>query len=377
MQQFSLDDTPFEGHIHFRQDDTLKAVVPFTAKHFWAAVAMPNTTPPITTCDQAVAYAEEIEKAAASVNKDFRALVGLYLTDDLDPNEIKNAMTKSATRNSQPRRLAEFVKFYPMGATTNSSHGVKNILKCDRVLHMMEKYKMPLCLHGEVNFDERGVLDHLERERIFVNEVLPALQQQYPRLKIVLEHISTKEAAKAVDKGLPTLAATVTPQHMMFTHADLFEGGLRPHLFCYPILKHQSDVAAICRLVFKRHPRVYAGSDSAPHMVSKKHSACCPGGVFSAPGLLERYATIWSTHGKLNTPEDVVAFGDFMSRNGPRFYGFMPHKKKITLEQAVWSLEGSKYASYFEHGPWDGEIHRFYPFGHKDIGEIPFQWKVQ
>jgi dihydroorotase len=384
MQNISIP-LPFEGHVHFRQGDLLKAVVPYTAMHFWAGVAMPNTIPPITTCDQAVTYAEEIEKAAAPVNENFKPLVGLFLTDNLDPAEIVRAMTKSVTRNSQPRRLAEFVKFYPLGATTNSSHGVKNILKCDRVLHAMEKYGMPLCLHGEVNFKEnevsdhaeREVYDHLERERIFVTDILPQLQKLYPRLKIILEHISTKEAARAVSKGLPTLAATVTPQHLMLTHADLFEGGLRPHLFCYPILKHRSDVAAVRNLVFSGHPRVFAGSDSAPHLTSKKHSACCPGGVFSAPGLLERYATIWSSHKKLSTETDAILFSNFMSRNGPRFYGFLPHSKMITLTKNQWSLEGKQFADHFPKDLWNHMTEQVLPFCHKEIENIPFEWRVQ
>lgn len=375
-RQFSIH-IPFEGHIHFRQGETLKAVVPFTAKHFSRAVAMPNTSPPITTCDQAVAYAEEIEKAAASTDPNFRALVGLYLTEDLDPEEIKRAMTKTVTRDSQPRRLAEFVKFYPKGATTNSSHGVADILACDDVLLMMQKYKMPLCLHGEVNFNAQGTYDHLDRERIFVKEVLPLLQQRYPQLKIVLEHISTREAAKAVQHGLPTLAATVTPQHLMYTHTDLFEGGLRPHLYCMPILKERVDVSAIRNLVFSGHPRVFAGSDSAPHVINKKHSACCPAGVFSAPGLLERYATIWSEHNKLSKPEDIAHFGRFMSINGPTFYGFLPDPKMITLTKERWIMEGSEYLSCVPQDVAGSDQLRFYPLGHKDIGEIPFEWRVK
>lgn len=371
---------PFEGHVHFRENEVMRAVAPYTAKHFWGAIVMPNTDPPMTTIAQTVAYRRDIEDATKAVNPDFMPLVGLYLTENLDPEEVRLAYTKPVqTRLNLPRRGAEFLKYYPKGGTTNSKHGVVDIMKCAKVLEVAEKIGMPVCLHGEKVLKPSGcTIDHLDRERYFVEGPLEEVLKNFPALNVCLEHISTKEGIERVsDDESGRLRASITRHHAMFTHADLFEGGMWPDLNQMPTYKHEPDRRAIRSAMFSGDRRFYAGSDSAPHPASKKYSSCCPFGVFSAPGLLEGYATVWSEAGKLETAEDVVRFNNFMSVNGPRFYGFLPSPKTIDLVREEWTIDEPVHVQY--EAKADGTEARselYYPLGAHPGRTIPFKWKV-
>lgn len=370
---------PFDAHVHFRQGEVLKTVVPFTAKHFWGACAMPNTDPPILTAEAAIEYRRNIEDAARRINKDFVPLVGLYLTDTLHPDEVKKAYVDLLeTKANMTRRAAEFLKFYPKGGTTNSKYGVVDIMSLRPQLEIAEKIGIPVCLHGEKVLKQSGsVIDHLDRERYFVEGPLEDLLHSFPGLRVVLEHISTREGIERVwDDESGRLAGSITAHHPMFTHVDLFEGGMRPHLNNMPIFKHEADRRAIRQAMFSGDKRFFAGSDSAPHPESKKHSACCPFGIFSAPGLLERYATIWSDAGKLKTPDDVIRFNNFMSLNGPYFYGFEPHTKTIDLIREEWSMTEPVYLRLDTDTDQTFHGEYFHPLGAHPGLIIPFTWKV-
>lgn len=320
---------PADMHAHFRQGEMLKRVVPYTAAACDIALGMPNLKPPITTLGGLLDYRAEVLAEARAVNPEFRFLPTLYLTEELKPETVQAAYLYDGLP------LAYAVKSYPRGATTNSADGVTDMRKVRRVLETMEKICMPLCLHGEVTeWNGKRVPDY-DRERIFVLEELPRLCRDHPDLRIVLEHLSTKEGVEAVEGGPPSLVATITPQHLMLTHADL-HGEEKVHGVCMPIVKTHNDRVALRNAATSGSTRFFAGSDSAPHPKKAKDARPCAFGAFTAPAMLPLYAQVFAEHGALDDEKGVTAFSDFMSSWGPLFYGMNPSSRMVLLKKSPW-----------------------------------------
>jgi dihydroorotase len=304
---------PDDWHVHLRDGPMLAGVVNFTARQFARAIVMPNLTPPITTVAAAQAYRSRI-LAALAPDAVFTPLMTCYLTDDIDPREVEQGFACGAFTAC---------KLYPAHATTNSSHGVTDVRKIYPVLEAMQRIGMPLLLHGEVT--DRHV-DIFDREAVFIDRILISLVRDFPALKIVFEHITTQEAASFVAQGPDTLAATITPHHLDFNRNAMFDGGLRPHFYCLPVAKREHHRLALRRAATSGSPKFFLGTDSAPHAVGDKESACGCAGVFNAPHALESYAKVFEEEGALDRLEG------FASLNGPRFYGLEPNNEKIVLE---------------------------------------------
>ncbi|MEK7505837.1 MAG: dihydroorotase [Patescibacteria group bacterium] len=320
-------------HVHLRDEAILAAVASLTARQFGQALVMPNLTPPIVTAEHAIAYRERIRAVLPPALASFIPRMTIYLTDDTSPDDVRRAFRKD---NVTGERAAEAVKLYPAHATTNSAHGVTDIKKTYRTLATMEEIGMPLCLHGETPFHSLQRVPQMDRERVFIEITLLPLLQKFPKLKVVLEHVSTKEGANLVlcDKS-GRLGASVTPQHLLYSFTDMCEGGFRPHLICMPILKDEVHRDAIREAVSSGSKYFWAGTDSAPHVAGKKHSHCCPFGVFSASLAVEAY---------LEAFDQMEALGDnclenFLSFNGPAFFGLPPSPGEIILERKAWAVE--------------------------------------
>nr|WP_113868039.1 dihydroorotase [Brenneria salicis]NMN91233.1 dihydroorotase [Brenneria salicis ATCC 15712 = DSM 30166]RBP60438.1 dihydroorotase [Brenneria salicis ATCC 15712 = DSM 30166]RLM30066.1 dihydroorotase [Brenneria salicis ATCC 15712 = DSM 30166] len=303
---------PDDWHIHLRDDQMLKAVLPYTSRFFGRAIVMPNLTPPVTSVASAIAYRERI-LAAIPEGDNFQPLMTCYLTDSLDVAEIVNGFEQG---------VFTAAKLYPANATTNSSHGVTNITHIASVLEKMQAIGMPLLIHGEVT---EPSVDIFDREARFIESILEPLRQQFPELKIVLEHITTKEAAQYVVSGNQYLAATITPQHLMFNRNHMLVGGIHPHLYCLPILKRDIHQRALREAVASDCERLFLGTDSAPHARHRKESSCGCAGVFNAQAALSAYATVFDEMDALSKLEA------FCSLNGPRFYGLPVNQDWIEL----------------------------------------------
>ena len=302
---------PDDWHVHLRDGEMLERVAPYTARQFARAIVMPNLVPPITSVDAARDYRKRILAASAP---GFTPLMTCYLTDQSDPDEI-------ARGHAQGVWIA--AKLYPAGATTNSASGVTDIRNIYSVLARMEQIGMVLGVHGEVTDPHVDVFD---REKIFIAQVLVPLVKDFPRLKIVLEHITTKEAADFVAHG-DMVAATITPQHLVINRNALFAGGLRPHAYCLPVAKREEHRLAVRRAATSGAPNIFLGTDSAPHAREAKESACGCAGIFNAPYALETYVTVFEEEGALDR------FEAFASVNGPRFYGLPLNQETVTLER--------------------------------------------
>lgn len=303
---------PDDWHVHLRDGDMLRKVAPFTARQFARAIVMPNLVPPVTTPEMAADYRERIRAAAGP---GFEPLMTCYLTDRTSPDEIARGFAD---------QVWIAAKLYPAGATTNSASGVTNIRNIGLVLRRMEKIGMVLCVHGEVTDPDVDVFD---REAVFIDRILAPLVAEFPQLKIVLEHITTAEAAAFVESHGPNVAATVTPQHLHVNRNALFAGGLRPHAYCLPVAKREKHRLAVRRLATSGAANVFLGTDSAPHAREAKESACGCAGIFNAPFALESYAAVFEEEGKLQN------FEAFACLNGPRFYGLPINEGKVTLER--------------------------------------------
>lgn len=303
---------PDDWHVHLRDGDMLRKVAPFTARQFARAIVMPNLVPPVTTPEMAADYRERIRAAAGP---GFEPLMTCYLTDRTSPDEIARGFAD---------QVWIAAKLYPAGATTNSASGVTNIRNIGLVLRRMEKIGMVLCVHGEVTDPDVDVFD---REAVFIDRILAPLVAEFPQLKIVLEHITTAEAAAFVESHGPNVAATVTPQHLHVNRNALFAGGLRPHAYCLPVAKREKHRLAVRRLATSGAANVFLGTDSAPHAREAKESACGCAGIFNAPFALESYAAVFEEEGKLEN------FEAFACLNGPRFYGLPINEGKVTLER--------------------------------------------
>ena len=310
---------PDDWHHHLRDDAALETTVPFCARTFRRAICMPNLAPPVTTAALAVAYRERIMAQVPPCKRGkFEALMTLYLTD---------STTREAIVEAKRCGVVYGCKLYPKGATTNSHGGVSDVANIREALDEMEAQGLLLLVHGEAT----GDVDVFHRERTFLEETLKPLVLARPGLKVVLEHCSTEEAAAFVLNGPPNLAASVTPQHIMFNRNAMLANGLRPHLYCMPILKTEADRAALAAAVTSGSTKFFLGTDSAPHELLSKHTACGCAGVFSAHAALELYATVFERAGALDKLEAFAAF------NGPDFYGLPRNTTRVTLERTTWT----------------------------------------
>lgn len=306
---------PDDWHVHLRDGAMLAAVTPFTARRFGRAIVMPNLTPPVTTIAAAVAYRERIQ-AAVPADADFTPLMTCYLTDDADPAEIQRGFADG---------VWAACKLYPAHVTTNSAHGVTDIRRLSAVLETLQRIGMPLLIHGEVT--DPGI-DIFDREAVFIEDVLRPLLADYPELKVVLEHITTEDAALFVASAAPNVAATITPQHLLINRNALFAGGLRPHAYCLPVLKRERHRLAVRGAAVSGSPKFFLGTDSAPHVVGAKESACGCAGIFNAPFALESYATVFDQEGALDKLEG------FAGEHGANFYGLPLNEGTVTLARA-------------------------------------------
>lgn len=303
---------PDDWHIHLRDDEMLSTVLPYTSEVFARAIVMPNLTPPITTVARAIAYRERI-LAAIPVGHKFTPLMTCYLTNTLDVNELTLGFEQG---------VFTAAKLYPANATTNSTHGVSDIPAIYPLFEQMQKIGMPLLIHGEVT---DAAVDIFDREAHFIDQILEPIRRQFPELKIVFEHITTKDAADYVLAGNRFLGATITPQHLMFNRNHMLVGGIRPHLFCLPILKRSTHQEALRQAVASGSERFFLGTDSAPHARHRKESSCGCAGVFNAPSALPAYASIFE---EMNALQHLEAF---CSLNGPRFYGLPVNEDFVEL----------------------------------------------
>ena len=310
---------PDDWHLHVRDGAAMKAVLPATARQFARAIIMPNLKPPIRTVEDARGYRERI-LAALPAGSDFEPLMTLYLTDNTSPDDIASAVKCG---------FIKAVKYYPAGATTNSDFGVTDIRKCDAVFEAMQSAGLPLLLHGEVADAEVDVFD---RETIFIERHLIPLVLRFPKLNIVLEHITTANAAKFVLSASDNVAATITPQHLLYSRNAIFKGGLRPHFYCLPVLKREEHRVALLKVATSGNRKFFLGTDSAPHPRNTKEASCCGAGCYTALHALELYAEAFES---VNALDKLEAFASF---HGADFYQLPRNKASITLKKESWTV---------------------------------------
>lgn len=310
---------PDDWHLHVRDNEYLKDVVPHTASTFSRAIIMPNLKPPVTTVEQALSYRERI-LAAVPENSVFNPLMVLYLTNNTTADEI--------TRAHNDANIYA-VKYYPAGATTNSDAGVSDIKNCYDVLTKMEELGLPLLVHGEVTDPEIDVFD---REHVFIEKVLLPVTKKFPQLKIVLEHITTKQAAEFVSESGNNIAATITAHHLLFNRNMMFKGGMNPHYYCLPILKRDTHRQALISAATSGNKKFFLGTDSAPHAQENKETSCGCAGIYSAHAAIELYAEAFDNANALNKLEGFASF------HGSDFYGLPRNTDTITLEKTEWQV---------------------------------------
>ncbi len=312
---------PDDWHLHLRDGDALRAVLPHTARQFARAIVMPNLKPPITTTALALDYKRRILEALPE-GADFEPLMTLYLTDRTPPDEMRRARAAGIVA----------LKLYPAGATTNSDAGVTGIRKTYATLEAMQREGLLLLVHGEVTDPD---IDLFDREAVFIERVLQPLRRDFPGLKIVFEHITTREAAQYVAAGDDRLAATLTAHHLLFNRNALFMGGLRPHYYCLPVLKREAHRRALVAAATSGSPKFFLGTDSAPHAAPLKEHALGCAGCYTALSALELYAQAFDAAGALDKLEG------FASWHGADFYGLPRNSGRITLRRQAWTLPES------------------------------------
>lgn len=312
---------PDDWHLHVRDGDALRAVVPHTAAQFGRAIIMPNLKPPVTTAAQAAAYRERI-RAAVPPGVSFEPLMTLYLTDNLPPDEIRRAREAGVVA----------VKLYPAGATTNSDAGVTDLRKTYATLEAMQREGILLLVHGEVTSSD---IDLFDREAVFIDRHLIPLRLDFPGLKIVFEHITTREAAQYVAEAGPLTAATITAHHLLYNRNAIFTGGIRPHYYCLPVLKREEHRRALVAAATSGSDRFFLGTDSAPHPAHLKEHATGCAGCYTAHAALELYAEAFEDAGALDQLEG------FASRHGPAFYGLPLNAGTVTLRRDDWTTPES------------------------------------
>ena len=325
---------PDDWHLHVRDGAALASVIGFTAARFGRAIIMPNLKPPVTTTDLAAAYRQRI-LSALSAGSPFQPLMTLYLTNNTDPAEVDRAADSGFVHG---------FKLYPAGATTHSDAGVTDLNRIDGVLERMSERGMVLQVHGEVT---DAHVDIFDREARFIDHVLVPLSQMYPKLRIVFEHITTRQAVEFVRSARAGIGATITPQHLLLNRTALFAGGIRPHLYCLPVLKTEPDRVALVEAAISGDPRFFLGTDSAPHARHTKEAACGCAGIFSAHAAIELYAEVFDAAGALDRLEG------FASHFGADFYKLPRNTERITLVREPWTVPGH------------------YPFGTDQI--VPFR----
>jgi dihydroorotase len=310
---------PDDWHLHVRDGAALQHVVPHTARCFARAIIMPNLKPPVTTVQQALAYRDRI-LASLPADFAFEPLMTLYLTDNTSPTEIRLAV-------ENPHVHA--VKYYPAGATTNADSGVTDISHTYAVLEVMEELGLPLLLHGEVT---DPAVDVFDREAVFIETVLIPLLQRYPKLRVVLEHITTQQAVEFIQATQDNVAATITAHHLLMNRNAMFQGGLRPHHYCLPVLKRELHRQALIKVATSGNPKFFLGTDSAPHAKSAKESACGCAGMYTAYTAIEFYAEAFEQASALDKLEGFSSF------YGADFYGLPRNTDSITLTKQEWSI---------------------------------------
>jgi dihydroorotase len=312
---------PDDWHLHLRDGAMLDAVVPATARSFARAIVMPNLKPPVRTVADARAYRDRI-LAACPAGSDFEPLMTLYLTETTTVDDIREAAESD---------FVHAIKYYPAGATTNSDSGVRELERAYPVIEAMEKHGVPLLMHGEVT---DGDIDVFDREAVFIERHLEKLRTTFPGLKMVLEHATTRDAIDYVQSAPDPIAATITVHHLMYNRNALFEGGLRPHHYCLPLIKREQHRQALVAAATSGNERFFLGTDSAPHPKHAKESDCGCAGIYSAPAAIELYAEVFEAAGALDQLEA------FASINGPAFYGLEPNDAFIELEKQPWTMDG-------------------------------------
>lgn len=313
---------PDDWHLHLRDADGLPSVVAHTARVFRRAIVMPNLKPPVSSTAAALAYRQRIIEATPA-GSDFEPLMTLYLTDQLDANEVRRAHASGHI---------SAIKYYPAGATTNSESGVTAIDKVYPALEAMAELGMPLLVHGEVTDSH---IDIFDREKAFIDTVLQPLVGRFPDLRVVLEHITTADAASFVSEAGDNIAATITPQHLLYNRNHMLVGGIRPHLYCLPVLKRNTHQEALINVATGGHQRFFLGTDSAPHAQPTKETACGCAGCYSAHAALELYAEAFEEAGALHRLEAFASF------HGPDFYRLPRNTQKITLQKRSWQVPDS------------------------------------
>lgn len=308
---------PDDWHLHVRDGAALATVVPQTAARFGRAIIMPNLKPPVTTAAQAVAYRDRI-RAAVPVGTAFEPLMTLYLTDNLPPDEIRRARDAGVVA----------VKLYPAGATTNSDAGVTDLRRVHATLEALQREGMPLLVHGEVTSPE---VDLFDREAVFIDTQLIPLRRDFPELKIVFEHITTREAAQYVAEADRFLGATLTAHHLLYNRNALFLGGIRPHYYCLPVLKRETHRVALVAAATSGNPRFFLGTDSAPHPAHLKEHATGCAGCYTAHAAIEMYAEAFEAAGALDRLEAFASF------HGADFYGLPRNRDTLTLRRESWT----------------------------------------
>ncbi|HKC42903.1 MAG TPA: dihydroorotase [Burkholderiales bacterium] len=317
---------PDDWHLHLRDGAALASVLPYTARQFARAIVMPNLRPPVTSVQAAREYRARILEALARANAKggpeaplvFAPLMTLYLTDNTSPVQIAEAAASG---------FVHAVKYYPAGATTNADSGVTRLDRAFPALEAMARHDVPLLVHGEVT--DPGV-DVFDRERVFIETVLAEIARRFPALRVVFEHITTREAAEYVSAAGPNVAATITAHHLLYNRNEIFRGGLRPHFYCLPVLKRESHRAALVHAATSGSAKFFLGTDSAPHPRGEKESACGCAGCFTAHAALELYAEAFERAGALDRLEAFASF------NGPDFYRLPRNRTRLTLVREAW-----------------------------------------
>jgi dihydroorotase len=336
---------PDDWHVHFRDGEMLKAVVPETARHFARAIVMPNLVPPVATGREAAEYRDRILAAKPAGSK-FRPLMTLYLTEETEVRDLRAAAEIG---------LITAVKLYPAGATTNSASGVKDFGKVRRVLENMAQIGLPLLVHGEVT---DPAVDIFDREAVFIDRVLDPIRRDVPGLRVVMEHITTRDGADYVRAGGPDIAATITTHHLVINRNHILAGGIRPHYYCLPVAKREEHRLALRAAAVSGDPSYFLGTDSAPHVDRLKEHACGCAGIFTATNTLSILAEVFEQEGALDRLEG------FVSLHGPAFYRLPPNEERITLRKG----EVVPYPAKIDTG--DGPVTVFDP-------GFPLHWRVE
>ncbi|GMN02730.1 dihydroorotase [Erythrobacter sp. MTPC3] len=326
---------PDDWHLHFRDGEIMRGVVPYTARQFARAIVMPNLTPPVTTAQLAQEYRERI-RAATPAGTAFEPLMTCYLTDTTDPDDLARGAAQG---------VFTAAKLYPANATTNSASGVSDVAKLYPVLERMEADGIVLCIHGEVTDHDIDVFD---REAIFIERHLRAIVRDFPKLKVVFEHITTADAVQFVEQAGENVAATITPQHLHINRNAMLVGGIQPHNYCLPVAKRETHRLALRKAATSGSPKFFLGTDSAPHLRGDKESDCGCAGIFGAPYALESYLTVFDEEGALDQ------FEAFASLNGPAFYGLPVNEDRITLERAEIAVPQELDLAGATIVPWHG-----------------------